>query len=213
MRNSDSCIFSANDMTRRLRTRWITASALLLGCIPLLLAGSASAHGEAGADDGGFRALLGGFEVIIASNFFHTLGAMMLFTGLVLLLYLLGREEVLDEGEDVLVPEIDGDEPLQNPAMRSASLLIWVGLAINIIAGLARLFEPGHPSLVAMFSDRWVSIMLFKHFFILVLSVTAVMATSSRLPLMRRRMLTRLSIAFVVIIGILGAAASTVAGG
>ena len=81
---------------------------------------------------------------------------------------------------------------------------------MNLLGGTMRLFEPAHPSLLAFFSDRWVSVMLFKHAFVLLMVATAAYATLSTKPTDARLLSTRLALAAVVVIGALGALAGVI---
>ena len=110
------------------------------------------------------------------------------------------------ESTDASTPE-DSDSAIGG---RLSDRLIYVGVAMNLIGGIARLFEPGHPSLLETFASRWVTIMLVKHFFILIMCGTAIYATLPRGTTSARLLATRMALAAVVVIGAMGALASVV---
>jgi len=76
--------------------------------------------------------------------------------------------------------------------------------------GAMRLYEPGHPTIFDLSGNRWVSIMIAKHLLVVATTVCGVLATRESQPLARRRLLARLSLGFVLIIGLLGAMANVV---
>ncbi|HIA90184.1 MAG TPA: hypothetical protein EYO09_03725 [Candidatus Poseidoniales archaeon] len=197
------------------RSRWgITPIVLVsLG----LLAGQASAHGD--DEVGGIQGLLGVFEVMVASSFFHSIGAILLVGGLILLMIRLRIAEAEDDGEeaDTLDRDTDDDEILQATMLRPdveipgmATRLLYVGIVMNLLGGAARLFEPGHPSLLEMFANRWVGIMLVKHTFILTMCICTILATLNTNRIERRLLLCRFSLGCVIVIGLLGALAGVV---
>ena len=73
-----------------------------------------------------------------------------------------------------------------------------------------RLYEPGHPSLFDLSGNRWVSIMIAKHLLVIATTVCSIIATLESQDRKRRKLLAKLSLAFVVIIGLLGAMANVV---
>jgi hypothetical protein len=163
-------------------------------CTTLLAAGMVAAHGE---DDSlsGIRGLLGGFDVRVSSSFMHSIGAILLVGGL-LKLHSHLRKVTQDEKE--LTRQL------------LACRLVWVGVAMNLIGGLMRLFEPGHPSLLEFFADRWVTVMLAKHAFVLLMAGTSIHATLESGTPSARLLSARMALASVVVIGALGALAGVI---
>ena len=149
------------------------------------------AHGE-GEDTGSWRDALGGLDVMVSASFLHSIGAILLVGGLLQLYALLRKED----NEDL-------PHSLTNR-------LIYSGLILNLIGGIVRLFEPGHPSLNATFEDRWVTVMLLKHVFVIILCVASVYATRDSRKLSSRLLATRTSLAAVIVIGVLGALAGVI---
>jgi len=168
----------------------------LLSTITILrVLSSVGAHDGEGENISPIRDFLGGFDVMVVSNFLHSVGAMLLLAGLILLLARLGQPSTEEEGL------LGG---------RSANRLIWVALLFNLLGGMMRLYEPGHPSIFDLSGNRWVSIMIVKHLLVIATTVCVIIATLEKQPNDRRRLLARLSLAFVVIIGLLGAVANVV---
>jgi uncharacterized membrane protein len=163
----------------------------------------AAAHGGEDDGDDSLRDMLGGFDVMVMNSFLHSIGAMLLLAGLVLLVARLGRPD------DVIEAEL-GENSGGLLGGRTANRLVWIGLAFNLAGGAMRLYEPGHPSIFDLSGNRWVSIMIAKHLLVLATTVCGVLATLESQPLARRRHLARLALGFVLIIGLLGAAANVV---
>jgi hypothetical protein len=151
----------------------------------------ATAHGE-GEDTDSWRNILGGLDVMVIASFLHSIGAILMVGGLIQLYSRLKTEET--------------DEILSLMPNR----LIYSGLILNLIGGASRLFEPGHPSLNATFEDRWVSVMLVKHLFVIILCVASIYATRSSRERASRMLATRMSLAAVIVIGVLGALAGVI---
>jgi len=168
---------------------------LLVATLVLTLTSSTvTAHGD---DDeaGGIRNFLGGFDVRVSASFLHTVGAILLVGGL------LGLHGNLRSAQR------DEKEPETHLL---SSRLIWIGVVMNMLGGIMRLFEPAHPSVLSFFADRWVSVMLVKHAFILLMVATGVYASLGSRPTDTRLLSIRLSLAAVVVIGALGSLAGVI---
>lgn len=166
-------------------------STLFLCSIP-----NVSAHG--GADDvGWFRTMLGGFEAMVISGFFHTTGAMILLAGLILLAAKLPKKD-----EAVLLE--------QNLGGKTATKLIIIGMVMNLGGGIMRLYEPGHPDIFSAFEVRWVSIMIVKHLMIVVLCIISGIAISNRFSVAKRKLMVKVALGLTVLIGVLGSLAGVV---
>ena len=77
-------------------------------------------------------------------------------------------------------------------------------------SGLMRLFEPGHPSLLEFFADRWVTVMLAKHAFVLLMAGTSIHSTLESGTPSARLLSARMALATVVVIGALGSLAGVI---
>jgi len=165
----------------------------------------AIAHGE-GEDTGSWRDLFGAFDIMVSASFLHSIGAILLVGGL---LHIHSRLKAASPDDE----DGDGDEDEAIDAIIGGELsnrLIYVGVVMNMIGGTARLFEPGHPSLLETFANRWVTIMLVKHSFILIMCGAAIYATLPKGTTAARLLSTRMALASVVVIGALGALAGVV---
>jgi hypothetical protein len=217
--NLDSHAAERNRMRARFRALSLASFATIF-----IASTFAIAHGE-GEDDGGWRDLFGGFDVMVSASFLHSIGAILLVGGL---LHIHSRlrtatkvsEEPEDDGGDALdalvgepadsTDESTPEDGEPNIGGQLSNRLIYVGVAMNLIGGISRLFEPGHPSLLETIGNRWVTIMLVKHLFVLIMCGTAIYATLPRGTTSARLLSTRMALAAVVVIGAMGSLASVV---
>jgi len=179
-------------MRKRVRLLALLFPLCIIPAMPLV-----AAHGEGEEDISFLREFLGGFDIMVASNFLHTVGAMLLLAGLVLLLAKLNQADFYENMDGFV-------------GGRSANRLIYIALTFNLLGGVMRLYEPGHPSLFDLSGNRWVSIMIAKHLLVIATTVCSIIATLESQDRKRRKLLAKLSLAFVVIIGLLGAMANVV---
>lgn len=183
-------------MVRRILVIFILfASALLISNV--------AAHGDDEEDSTSFRDFFGGFDIMVISNTLHSIGAMLLLAGLILLLVHLHDKRNAD-AEQVEQRFLGG---------KAVNRLVLVGLVLNLLGGSMRLFEPGHPLLTEFFANRWVSIMIFKHILVLLSVILSIIAIREQQPLERRWHSARAAIICIIVIGVLGSVASVVGPG
>ena len=182
-------------MIRRFARRAALFPLLLL---PLLLLTSpgVAAHGEAEDEASALEEFLASSTTRTATAFLHSVGAILLTTGLVVLLVML-RQPSLELEPNTLV----------------ANRLVVAGICMNLTGGLMRLFEPGHPSVLDFMQNRWVTMLATKHLLLLVVYSTSIVATRSTVDRERRRLAALGAIAGVIVVSILGAAADVITPG
>ena len=181
-------------MLRRLARRTALFPLLLLLLLPLVSPG-VSAHGEAEDEASALEEFLASSTTRTATAFLHSVGAILLTTGLVVLLVML-RQPSLELEPNTLV----------------ANRLVLAGIAMNLVGGLMRLFEPGHPSLLDFMQNRWVTMLATKHLLLVTYSASIV-ATRSAVDPERRRLAVLVAIGGVIAVSILGAAADVLTPG
>jgi len=166
---------------------------LLLLLLPAMLSPGAVAHGEADEEASALEEFLASSTTRTATAFLHSVGAILLTTGLVVLLVML-RQPSLELEPNTLV----------------ANRLVVAGICMNLTGGLMRLFEPGHPSVLDFMQNRWVTMLATKHLLLLVVYSTSIVATRSTVDRERRRLAALGAIAGVIVVSILGAAADVI---
>jgi len=169
---------------------------LLLLLLPAMLSPGAVAHGEADEEASALEEFLASSTTRTATAFLHSVGAILLTTGLVVLLVML-RQPSLELEPNTLV----------------ANRLVVAGICMNLTGGLMRLFEPGHPSVLDFMQNRWVTMLATKHLLLLVVYSTSIVATRSTVDRERRRLAALGAIAGVIVVSILGAAADVITPG
>ena len=182
-------------MLRRFARRASLLSLLLL-LLPAMLSPGAVAHGEADEEASALEEFLASSTTRTATAFLHSVGAILLTTGLVVLLVML-RQPSLELEPNPLV----------------ANRLVVAGICMNLTGGLMRLFEPGHPSVLDFMQNRWVTMLATKHLLLLVVYSTSIVATRSTVDRERRRLAALGAIAGVIVVSILGAAADVITPG
>ena len=182
-------------MLHRLARRTALFPLLLLLLLPLVSPG-VSAHGESDEEASVLEKLLASDKTRTATAFLHSVGAILLTTGLVVLLVML-RQPSLELEPNTLV----------------ANRLVLGGIVMNLVGGLMRLFEPGHPSLLEFMENRWVTMLVTKHLLLLLVYSASIVATRSTVDRERRRLATLCAIAGVIVVSILGAAADVITPG
>ena len=182
-------------MLRRFARRASLLSLLLL-LLPAMLSPGAVAHGEADEEASALEEFLASSTTRTATAFLHSVGAILLTTGLVVLLVML-RQPSLELEPNTLV----------------ANRLVVAGICMNLTGGLMRLFEPGHPSVLDFMQNRWVTMLATKHLLLLVVYSTSIVATRSTVDRERRRLAVLVAIAGVIVVSILGAAADVLTPG
>ena len=182
-------------MLRRFARRASLLSLLLL-LLPAMLSPGAVAHGEAEDEASALEEFLASSTTRTATAFLHSVGAILLTTGLVVLLVML-RQPSLELEPNTLV----------------ANRLVVAGICMNLTGGLMRLFEPGHPSVLDFMQNRWVTMLATKHLLLLVVYSTSIVATRSTVDRERRRLATLGAIGGVIVVSILGAAADVITPG
>ena len=182
-------------MLRRFARRASLLSLLLL-LLPAMLSPGAVAHGEADEEASALEEFLASSTTRTATAFLHSVGAILLTTGLVVLLVML-RQPSLELEPNTLV----------------ANRLVVAGICMNLTGGLMRLFEPGHPSVLDFMQNRWVTMLATKHLLLLVVYSTSIVATRSTVDRERRRRAALGAIAGVIVVSILGAAADVITPG
>ena len=181
-------------MLRRFARRASLLSLLLL-LLPAMLSPGAVAHGEADEEASALEEFLASSTTRTATAFLHSVGAILLTTGVVLLVML--RQPSLELEPNTLV----------------ANRLVVAGICMNLTGGLMRLFEPGHPSVLDFMQNRWVTMLATKHLLLLVVYSTSIVATRSTVDRERRRLAALGAIAGVIVVSILGAAADVITPG
>ena len=182
-------------MLRRFARRASLLSLLLL-LLPAMLSPGAVAHGEADEEASALEEFLASSTTRTATAFLHSVGAILLTTGLVVLLVML-RQPSLELEPNTLV----------------ANRLVVAGICMNLTGGLMRLFEPGHPSVLDFMQNRWVTMLATKHLLLLVVYSTSIVATRSTVDRERRRLAALGAIVGVIVVSILGAAADVITPG
>ena len=182
-------------MLRRLARRTALFPLLLLLLLPLVSSG-VSAHGETDEEASVLEKLLASDKTRTATAFLHSVGAILLTTGLVVLLVML-RQPSLGLEANTLV----------------ANRLVLAGIVMNLVGGLMRLFEPGHPSLLEFMENRWVTMLATKHILLLITYTASIVATRSAVDPERRRLAVLVAIGGVIVVSILGAAADVLTPG
>ena len=182
-------------MLRRLARRTALFPLLLLLLLPLVSPG-VSAHGETDEEASVLEKLLASDKTRTATAFLHSVGAILLTTGLVVLLVML-RQPSLGLEANTLV----------------ANRLVLAGIVMNLAGGLMRLFEPGHPSLLEFMENRWVTMLVTKHILLLITYAASIVATRSAVDPERRRLAVLVAIGGVIVVSILGAAADVITPG
>ena len=182
-------------MLRRFARRASLLSLLLL-LLPAMLSPGAVAHGEADEEASALEEFLASSTTRTATAVLHSVGAILLTTGLVVLLVML-RQPSLELEPNTLV----------------ANRLVVAGICMNLTGGLMRLFEPGHPSVLDFMQNRWVTMLATKHLLLLVVYSTSIVATRSTVDRERRRLAALGAIAGVIVVSILGAAADVITPG
>ena len=182
-------------MLRRFARRASLLSLLLL-LLPAMLSPGAVAHGEADEEASALEEFLASSTTRTATAFLHSVGAILLTTGLVVLLVML-RQPSLELEPNTLV----------------ANRLVVAGICMNLTGGLMRLFEPGHPSVLDFMQNRWVTMLVTKHLLLLLVYSASIVATRSTVDRERRRLATLGAIAGVIVVSILGAAADVITPG
>jgi hypothetical protein len=94
-----------------------------------------------------------------------------------------------------------------------ANRLVLAGIVMNLVGGLMRLFEPGHPSLLEFMENRWVTMLVTKHLLLLITYSASIVATRSAVDPERRRLAVLVAIGGVIVVSILGAAADVLTPG
>jgi len=178
------------------RRQWL-ASAILVSIFSIP---NVAAHGDDDTSTTSFRDFFGGFDIMVISNTLHSLGAMLLLAGLILLLVHIHDQR--QSKQEVIEQRFLGGQAVNR--------LIIIGVVLNLVGGLMRLFEPGHPSLLEFFDNRWVSVMIFKHLLVLLTIILSIIAIKDTQPLERRWHATRAAIVLIVVIGLLGSVATVV---
>jgi len=179
----------------RLARRTALFPLLLLLLLPLVSPG-VSAHGEAEDEASALEEFLASSTTRTATAFLHSVGAILLTTGLVVLLVML-RQPLLELEPNTLV----------------ANRLVLAGIVMNLVGGLMRLFEPGHPSLLEFMENRWVTMLVTKHLLLLITYSASIVATRSAVDPERRRLAVLVAIGGVIVVSILGAAADVLTPG
>jgi len=169
---------------------------LLLLLLPAMLSPGAVAHGEADEEASALEEFLASSTTRTATAFLHSVGAILLTTGLVVLLVML-RQPSLELEPNTLV----------------ANRLVVAGICMNLTGGLMRLFEPGHPSVLDFMQNRWVTMLATKHLLLLLVYSASIVATRSTVDRERRRLAALGAIAGVIVVSILGAAADVITPG
>ena len=169
---------------------------LLLFLLPVLLSPGALAHGEADEDATALEIFLASNKTRTATAFLHSVGAILLTTGLVVLLVILRQ------------PSLELE-----PNTLAAGRLVVAGICMNLTGGLMRLFEPGHPSILDFMHNRWVTMLVTKHLLLLLVYSASIVATRSPVDRERRRLATLGAIGGVIVVSILGAAADVITPG
>ena len=182
-------------MLRRFARRASLLSLLLL-LLPAMLSPGAVAHGEADEEASALEEFLASSTTRTATAFLHSVGAILLTTGLVVLLVML-RQPSLELEPNTLV----------------ANRLVVAGICMNLTGGLMRLFEPGHPSGLDFMQHRWVAMLATKHLLLLLVYSASIVATRSTVDRERRRLAALGAIAGVIVVSILGAAADVITPG
>ena len=182
-------------MLRRFARRASLLSLLLL-LLPAMLSPGAVAHGEADEEASALEEFLASSTTRTATAFLHSVGAILLTTGLVVLLVML-RQPSLELEPNTLV----------------ANRLVVAGICMNLTGGLMRLFEPGHPSVLDFMQNRWVTMLVTKHLLLLLVYSASIVATRSTVDRERRRLAALGAIAGVIVVSILGAAADVITPG
>ena len=182
-------------MLRRLARRTALFPLLLLLLLPLVSPG-VSAHGETDEEASVLEKLLASDKTRTATAFLHSVGAILLTTGLVVLLVMLRQ------------PSLELE-----PNTLAAGRLGGAGICMNLTGGLMRLFEPGHPSILDFMQNRWVTMLVTKHLLLLLVYSASIVATRSTVDRERRRLATLGAIAGVIVVSILGAAADVITPG
>ncbi|OIR13041.1 MAG: hypothetical protein BEU05_00520 [Marine Group III euryarchaeote CG-Bathy2] len=177
-------------------TRCASIIPLLLLLLLSLVSTGVSAHGEADEEASALEEFLASSKTRTATAFLHSVGAILLTTGLVVLLVML-RQPSLELEPNTLV----------------ANRLVLAGIAMNLTGGLMRLFEPGHPSLLEFMENRWVTMLATKHLLLLVTYAASIVATRSTVDRERRRLAVLVAIGGVIVVSILGAAADVLTPG
>ena len=182
-------------MLRRLARRTAVFPLLLLLLLPLVSPG-VSAHGEADEEASALEEFLASSTTRTATAFLHSMGAILLTAGLVVLLVML-RQPSLELEPNTLV----------------ANRLVVAGICLNLTGGLMRLFEPGHPSVLDFMQNRWVTMLATKHLLLLITYSASIVATRSTVDRERRRLAVLVAIGGVIVVSILGAAADVLTPG
>ena len=169
---------------------------LLLFLLSVLLSPGALAHGEADEDATALEIFLASNKTRTATAFLHSVGAILLTTGLVVLLVMLRQ------------PSLELE-----PNTLAAGRLVVAGICMNLTGGLMRLFEPGHPSILDFMHNRWVTMLVTKHLLLLLVYSASIVATRSTVDRERRRLATLGAIGGVIVVSILGAAADVITPG
>ena len=169
---------------------------LLLLLLSVLLSPGALAHGEADEDATALEIFLASDKTRTATAFLHSVGAILLTTGLVVLLVMLRQ------------PSLELE-----PNTLAAGRLVVAGICMNLTGGLMRLFEPGHPSILDFMQNRWVTMLVTKHLLLLLVYSASIVATRSTVDRERRRLATRGAFGGVIVVCILGAAADVITPG
>jgi uncharacterized membrane protein HdeD (DUF308 family) len=155
---------------------------------------TASAHGDDGEADGGsLDAFLANSTVQAAASLLHTLGAIMLTSGLILFITTFRTEE-------------DSEKPVVQMLRR----IIGLGVGLNVAGGLIRVFTPGHPSVFDVFTDSWASYIFGKHLILIAVYTTCILALMERYTLEKRRRWALIAIVGVVVVAALGVMADQV---
>jgi len=141
---------------------------------------------------------------MILANSLHSLGSMLLLSGILILYYHVKRH--LDESPET---EISFSSGLSLMGKR----LTIVGLVFNLTGGLMRLYQPGHPLLLEFFANRWTSVMLIKHMMIIVMVYLCYLTFREDSEDELRIRALRTSVVLVITIGLLGVVASVVGPG
>lgn len=157
---------------------------------------------------------------MILSNSMHSIGSMLLLSGILIFFVSLKqksffdgsyrREDSTDSADSEILP---ADLVVDSHWDIIGRRLIIVGIVMNFIGGVMRLYEPGHPSLLNFFDNRWTSVMLVKHLMVALLIYSSYYALGESRELDLRIRALRFSVVLIISIGLLGVVAAVVGPG
>ncbi len=112
---------------------------------------------------------------VALATFLHTLGAIGYLAGIA---FFIGWSRSLHRGHHA--PSV----------LATGAALTYVSVAANLIGGFLRTYQPGHPSLTAIFTEPWVLLMAIKHVALFAGIFAAVWLFEIEAPRMRKALAT-----------------------